>query len=220
MGPEPPNDKKDIKKLEALLAEYLDQLDSGNRLDPEKILEDHPDCGLEIIDSLQQFIDLGATEEAPELEVLGDYKVIKKIGQGGMGAVYEAEQISFNRNVALKVLNRFASTSRFKREIEAISRLSHPGIVVLYEAGEHNGLPFFAQELVERGRDGEDEDDRTTETDCCVDLSRDGQEAAHPEEEGQSHVLNEDRFRSQAQVVLQHGIPPRPVPVGSCERPR
>ncbi len=76
------------------------------------------------------------------------------------------------------------------------------------------------QELVQRCREAEYEDDRDAETDGRLHLPGDGQEGAHPQEEGESHVLNEDRFRSQAQVVLQHGTPPPPAPAGTRARPR
>lgn len=84
---------------------------------------------------------------------LGDYRIRREIGRGGMGTVYEAEQISLGRTVALKVLHRHlawspSSIARFRREAAAASRLRHPGIVPIHEVGEWQGLHYFSMELV------------------------------------------------------------------------
>lgn len=85
----------------------------------------------------------------------GPYRVIRLIGEGGQGLVYEAEQHSPRRHVALKVL-RGVCTGRgraerlFEREIESLARLHHPGIAAIYEAGcTPEGQRYFAMELVE-----------------------------------------------------------------------
>jgi len=88
---------------------------------------------------------------------LGDYRLIRPIGRGGMGEVWEAEERSLRRRVALKFLHsadRVAARSlaRFRREAEAGARLAHPGLVAVYAVGEVDGLHFIAQELVEGGR--------------------------------------------------------------------
>ena len=79
-----------------------------------------------------------------------------RLGAGGMGVVWEAEQLSLRRRVALKVLSPNLSLSpenlhRFQREAEAGARLSHPGIVAVYFIGEEDGTQFIAQELVPGG---------------------------------------------------------------------
>ncbi len=84
----------------------------------------------------------------------GDFEVRRKIGQGGMGTVYEAWQRSLKRPVALKVLaNSLAMTdnvvTRFQREAEAAANLHHPNIVPIYARGDHDGLYFYAMELVD-----------------------------------------------------------------------
>ncbi len=85
---------------------------------------------------------------------LGDFQVLRKIGQGGMGQVYLARQLSLKRQVALKIL-RDESTSnpvalqRFQAEAEAVARISHPNVVQVYAAGEHDGLRFMALEYVD-----------------------------------------------------------------------
>jgi eukaryotic-like serine/threonine-protein kinase len=85
--------------------------------------------------------------------VAGRYRVIGKLGEGGMGAVYRAIQEPLGREVALKViapaLTKDAdSVERFRREAKAASSLSHPNIVTVFDFGEDNGLLFLAMELI------------------------------------------------------------------------
>ncbi|MDZ4804444.1 MAG: serine/threonine-protein kinase, partial [Candidatus Eisenbacteria bacterium] len=86
---------------------------------------------------------------------LGGYRILRKIGEGGMGIVYEAEQESPRRRVALKIVRGgpFAGDERlrfFQREAHALGRLRHPGIAAIYEAGVGDGGDhFFAMELVQ-----------------------------------------------------------------------
>lgn len=90
-------------------------------------------------------------------EVLGrsaDYEFQRELGRGGMGAVYEARQISLNRRVAVKMLlsgvfSRPEARLRFRAEAEAAARLRHPNIVTIHEVGELDGQPFFAMELID-----------------------------------------------------------------------
>ena len=84
---------------------------------------------------------------------VGRYRVRRKLGEGGMGAVYEAEDPELARRVALKIIGGAAeseqSRRRFAREARAASALNHPGIVTVYELGHADGLTFIAMELVE-----------------------------------------------------------------------
>src|SRR5262245_8439826 len=87
-------------------------------------------------------------------QALGDFRLVREIGRGGMGVVYEAEQISLRRRVALKVLPahltlRPEAVSRFHREASTAARLNHPGIVQVFAVGEADGAHFFAMEFVE-----------------------------------------------------------------------
>src|SRR5207248_1870436 len=87
-------------------------------------------------------------------EVLGDFRLIREIGRGGMGVVYEAEQISLGRRVALKVLP-FAAVldvrhlQRFQNEVRAAATLDHPHIVSVYSVGEDRGVHFYAMQLID-----------------------------------------------------------------------
>jgi tetratricopeptide (TPR) repeat protein len=85
---------------------------------------------------------------------LGDFEILREIGRGGMGVVYEARQVSLNRNVALKVLSAGLgltpkAVQRFHREAEAAAKLHHTNIVPVYATGEENGTHFYAMELIE-----------------------------------------------------------------------
>src|SRR6266542_1999691 len=87
------------------------------------------------------------------LRQVGDYELIREIGRGGMGVVYEARQKSLNRVVALKLIlaGEFASeaaVARFQEEAELIGSLAHPNIVPIYEIGEDQGCHFFSMKLI------------------------------------------------------------------------
>ncbi len=86
-------------------------------------------------------------------ERLGDYRIVRELGRGGMGIVYEAEQVSLGRRVALKVLPRHAlldpqSIERFQRESRAAARLHHTNIVQVFGTGEQDGLHYFVMQLI------------------------------------------------------------------------
>jgi WD40 repeat protein len=84
------------------------------------------------------------------------YRLLERLGKGGMGVVYRARQFQPPRLVALKMIltgeeSSEAERARFRREAAAIARLNHPHIVQIYEAGEHEGHPFFSLELLDGG---------------------------------------------------------------------
>ena len=89
--------------------------------------------------------------------LFGEYYLLAKLGQGGMGAVYKARRRGRRRLVALKILSRATMQSpdavqRFHREVQAAARLSHPNIVAVHDSGAHDGVHFLAMEYVD-GRD-------------------------------------------------------------------
>ena len=85
---------------------------------------------------------------------ISHYKIIKKLGQGGMGHVYLAEDTRLGRNAAIKLLApEFIRDEnikeRFKREAQAVAALNHKNIVTIYEFGDFKGNPYIVMEYVE-----------------------------------------------------------------------
>lgn len=161
---QPENDPRVIAALE----EYLDALRSSQPPSREAFLGRHADiagilgeclAGLEFVQSasalLAQSGDVATSEEGlPPSTRLGDYEIVREIGRGGMGVVYEAEQVSLSRRVALKVLPFAAALDprqrqRFQIEAQAASHLQHPHIVPVFVAGSDHGVHFYAMQYID-----------------------------------------------------------------------
>jgi serine/threonine protein kinase len=146
--------------------EFTQRLNRGERPSVEEYAEkyaaEHPDVAAllrEVLPALgllrRPDVEAGLTDADANLgAVLGDFRVIREIGHGGMAVVYEAEQLTLNRKVALKVLP-FAAVldprklQRFKNEAEAAARLHHEHIVPVHCVGCERGVHFYAMQFIE-----------------------------------------------------------------------
>jgi serine/threonine protein kinase/Flp pilus assembly protein TadD len=159
-------------RLTQAVEEYLTLLRAGRKPDRQPFLDRDPaiaealaDCldALEFIhgaaSGLQQLDaeDAGPPPHAGDARPavpLGDYQIVREIGRGGMGVVYEALQLSLGRRVALKILP-FASAldarqlQRFKHEAQTAAQLHHPHIVPIYAVGYDRGVHYYAMQFIE-----------------------------------------------------------------------
>jgi serine/threonine protein kinase len=147
------------------LEEYLAAVRSGRRPERRAFLAGHADIAEELADCMEglEFIQSAAphlqrhVNEVPDslpANPLGDYRIVRELGRGGMGVVYEAVQLSLGRRVALKVLPFAAALDqrqmqRFRNEAMAAAHLSHPHIVPVYAVGCERGVHYYAMQLVE-----------------------------------------------------------------------
>ncbi|MBU0754033.1 MAG: protein kinase, partial [Planctomycetes bacterium] len=138
------------------ISRFFHRLETEKNIDPESYLKRYPELEQELKDLFLKIGSLPDIQPFTEADpwILGDFKILREIGSGGMATVYEAEQISLKRRVALKLLPSHRSLStrsvlKFQREAEAGGRQTHPGIVAVYGVGEVEKIHYIAQELVE-----------------------------------------------------------------------
>jgi predicted Ser/Thr protein kinase len=129
-------------------------------------------------------------------QALGDFRVLRRLGQGGMGQVYLAEQVSLRRKVALKIMRpdlaaNATSLKRFEAEALAIARVTHANIVQVYAVGESNGLHYMALEYVD-GRNLREYLARKGPPDLALALSIMRQAAAALQRASESGIVHRD----------------------------
>jgi len=141
-----------------LADEFVQKLLAGEAIDVEDYCARHPDLADDIRRIYPVILMLHGDGAASLLEsqyrILGDYRIIREIGRGGMGIVYEAEQMSLRRRVALKVLPYAAvlderQLARFRNEALAAAALKHPHIVGIHDFGSDHSVYFYTMDYVE-----------------------------------------------------------------------
>ncbi len=155
----------DLDPFEVLAESFLARYRSGERPSIDELAARHPELAGPIRELLPALLrlerdmshDVAARPlpRLPEIDKrLGDYRLLREIGRGGMGVVYEAEQISLGRRVALKVLPDNVSgdreaLARFRHEAKAAARLHHTNIVPVYEVGRDGEIAYYAMQFIE-----------------------------------------------------------------------
>src|SRR6516162_11196572 len=156
--------------LERLAEEFVERHRRGEHPALSEYADRHPDLATEIRDLFPALVRIEHLKPAagdltgdfvPEKspagghppEHLGDYRILREVGHGGMGVVYEAEQVSLGRHVALKVLPAAGLMNptyleRFRREAKAAAKLHHTNIVPVFGVGEADSVHFYAIQFI------------------------------------------------------------------------
>ncbi len=152
MAPDRPSENE---SLDELVVRALDVLEVDGEAGFEKLIRDdpeHADALRRRIGALRAAGLLDASADRPP-ERLGPFRLLKTLGAGGMGIVYLAVQEDLGREVALKIIRPEClyfpgARKRFRREVEIVASLQHPGIVPIHTVGEENGIPYFTMDLL------------------------------------------------------------------------
>src|SRR4051794_29439724 len=157
----------DYGRFEELAEEFADRFRRGERPALQEYIDRCPDLADEIRALFPALVEVErAEEDQPErgappipaaahtLSRVGDYRVIREVGRGGMGVVYEAEQVSLGRRVALKVLPHQVSRdlktlARFRREARSAAQLHHTNIVPVFEVGRDGEVSYYAMQFIQ-----------------------------------------------------------------------
>ncbi len=167
--PAPADESRD--PLDLLAEQFLQQVRQSPRggaaVTPEAFAAEHPEHRQELLDLLPTLLLLEQAKRErestassvrrlalPQLERLGEYRIVREVGRGGMGVVFEAEQESLGRRVALKVLPQASlltgnQLERFRREAQTAARLHHTHIVPVFDSGEADGFHYYAMQFID-----------------------------------------------------------------------
>jgi WD40 repeat protein len=153
--------------LTRLADEFAARYRAGERPALQEYIDRHPELADDIRELFPAMVEMEQAKEnhllggepavegrVPALRQIGDFRIIREVGKGGMGIVYEAEQVSLGRRVALKILPRHLvgdrkSMERFRREAKAAARLHHTNIVPVFEVGRDRGVAFYAMQFIQ-----------------------------------------------------------------------
>ena len=160
----------DLDPFEVVAASFVARYRAGERPSVEEYALRHPELASQIRELLPAVLlvekELSLAGPSRIAHVLtppdpgrtprqiGDYRILREIGRGGMGVVYEAEQVSLGRHVALKalpprMLRDPRQRRRFAREAKAAAKLHHTNIVPVFGVGEHEGTPYYVMQFIQ-----------------------------------------------------------------------
>lgn len=141
-----------------LVARCLERFETQGEAGVEAFCRENPEHAATLRRRVDYLLRMGLLDGAsPSVAavppVLGGFRLVKKLGEGGMGVVYLAEQETPRRAVALKLVRPDqllfeGARERFRREVDAVARLQHPAVVPIYAVGEDGGIPWFAMERI------------------------------------------------------------------------
>ncbi len=163
-----PNSERD--PLDKLAEEFAERYRRGEHPALTEYTDKHPELAEQIRDLFPALVEMeevrrGAKEllkpdseqplpDRPMPRQLGEYRILREVGRGGMGVVYEAVQETLGRHVALKVLPfhgllKATPLERFRREARAAAKLHHTNIVPVFGVGEHEGIYYYAMQFIQ-----------------------------------------------------------------------
>lgn len=156
----------DCQLIDVLASDFLARYRDGDRPTIEEYARRHPEFGdsirrmFPLVASLERIklneqleVGGGATMAGHSISQLGDFRILREIGRGGMGIVFEARQESLGRNVAIKVLPKHSllddeAMRRYRREAQAAAAMHHANIVPVYGTGESDGSQYLVMQLI------------------------------------------------------------------------
>src|SRR5438067_82427 len=159
-----PTPDPDRDPLDVLAEEFADRCRRGETPSVTEYVARHPNLADDLRDLLPAVAQMELLKkvrraapppaDGPPPTKLGDFRIVRELGRGGMGVVYEAVQESLGRRVALKLLLHHhvrdrRPLQRFQREVRAAARLHHTNIVPVFGLGEHRGLPYYVMQFID-----------------------------------------------------------------------
>ncbi|HKB04224.1 MAG TPA: protein kinase, partial [Gemmataceae bacterium] len=156
-----PSDSRDYDLIDRLAEEFAERYRNGERPSVQEYCDRHPHIADDLremlpalaeVEQVKDEVQAPPAVEPPKFREIDDYHILREVGRGGMGVVYEADDTRLGRRVALKVLatgKAGHALERFKREARAAARLHHTNIVPVFGVGDHEGLPYYVMQFIQ-----------------------------------------------------------------------